>query len=139
MKNIDQRGSGGGRAQVGRLGGCLWLVLAALGFLFIITAMAVGVDASFLALPIALAPAVLAILLFSIGDRPAVLLLSTIAGLAYAVLGIWNAFQAEAFERANPGADDISSGAVSLTFVLLTLAIASWSGVAALIARRRGR
>ena len=136
---MTDRRSRAGRSQVGRLGGCLWLIMAGFSFLFVAAALGVGVDASFLLLPIVVAPFVLAVVVFVGGDRMAVLIGSAVAGLTYAVLGALNAIRAQAFERANPGADEISGGEVSLAFVLLAAGIGVWSAAASLIAWRRRR
>jgi hypothetical protein len=124
---------------VGRLVGCLWLVLAGLGFVFIAGAVGVGIDASVVTVPLLLIPLGASVVVFVAGDRVWVLLLSAAAGLAYAALGAWNYFRAEDFARANPGAVEVSGGASSLTFVLLAVAISACSAIAIGVIRRRGR
>jgi len=124
--------------QVGRLAGCLWLVMAGFGLLFIAGAAGVGIDASFVLVPLALIPLLLAVIVSTTGDKPLVLAISAAGGLGYAALGAWNYFRAAAFEEANPGSSEISGGEVSITFVLLSVGIALWSfGAAALASRRR--
>jgi hypothetical protein len=129
---------GGPRASgVGRLAGCLWLILAGFGFLFVAGAAGVGIDAWFVLVPLLLIPLGVAVVVFLAGNRISVLFLSAAAGFGYAGLGIWNYFRAEDFERANPGAVEISRGEVSLTLVFLTLAISAWSIGAIAVIRRR--
>jgi hypothetical protein len=116
------------------------LVVAGLGFVFVLGATGVGIDASFVLVPLLLVPLVVALVVFVGGDRVSVLLMSAAAGVAYAALGAWNYFRAAAFEQANPGSVEISGGETSLTFVFLTLAISAWSlGAAGLIHRRSRR
>jgi hypothetical protein len=125
--------------QVGRLAGCLWLVMAGFGLLFIAGGGGVGIDASFVLMPLALIPLILTLVVFVAGQKPLVLAISVVCGLGYAALGVWNYFRAAAFEEANPGSMEVSVGPVSVAFVLLALAIALWSvGAAALARRRRG-
>ena len=125
---------------MGRLAGCLWLVLAGFGFLFVAGAAGVGIDAIFVLVPLVLIPLVLAIIVFVAGNRVWALLVSAVTGFGYAVLGVWNCFRAEEFERANPGSEEISGGETSLTFVLLMLAISVWSlGAAGVTVRRQRR
>ncbi|MFL5689201.1 MAG: hypothetical protein ACJ77I_09425 [Chloroflexota bacterium] len=127
----------GAGVQVGRLAGCLWLALAAFGFIFIAGAAGVGVDAGFVLLPLILVPICFAILVFVGGTTSWVLAASALAGLAYAALGVWNFVRAADFERTHPGSVEISGGEPSLSFILLALAIALWSATAAVISRRR--
>lgn len=112
--------------------------MAGFGLLFIAGAAGVGIDASFVLVPLALIPLLLAVIVFTTGDKPLVLAISAAGGLGYAALGAWNYFRAAAFEEANPGSSEISGGEVSITFVLLSVGIALWSfGAAALASRRR--
>ncbi len=114
--------------------------MAGFGFLFVAGAAGVGIDASFVLAPLLLLPLGLAVAVFIGGHLPAVLLISAVGGLGYAALGVWNYVRAAAFEAANPGSMEVSGGTVSITFVLLALAIALWSfGAAALAIRRRRR
>ena len=114
-------------------------MMAGLGFLFVAGAAGVGIDATFVLVPLVLAPLTIALVVFIAGSRVAVLVLSAAAGLACAALGVWDYFRAEDLERANPGSVEISGGATALTYVLLTLAIAAWSLGAADLIRRTGR
>jgi hypothetical protein len=109
--------------------------MSGFGLLAIAGAAGVGVDASFVLVPLVLLPLVLAVVVLLGGSSSVVLLISAIAGIGYAGLGIWNYFWAAAFEEANPGSTEASGGAVSVTFVLLALVIALWSLGAAAIAR----
>ncbi len=119
----------------GRLGGCLWLVVAGLALLFVAGAAGVGIDASFVLVALLVVPLAIAVAVFVVGNRVVVQILSAAAAVAYAGLGVWNYLRAEDFERANPGSVDISGG-ISLTFVLLALAICVWSlGTVGLIRR----
>lgn len=124
---------------IGRLAGCLWLFVAGFGLLFIAGAAGVGIDASFVLLPLVVAPLALAIIVFVGGSRVPVLVLSAAAGIAFAGLGALNYLQSAAFEQANAGTDEISGGGTSVIFVLLSLAIAAWSIGAAGLIRREGR
>lgn len=121
----------------GRLGGCLWLVVAGMALLFVAGAAGVGIDASLVLVALVMIPLAIAVAMFIVGNRVVVQILSAAAAAAYAGLGLWNYLRAEDFERANPGSVDISGG-ISLTFVLLALAICAWSlGTVGLI--RRGK
>ena len=102
----NRRGS-----NVGRLGGCGWLTMAGLGYLFVTAALGVGVDASAVLVPLVAIPLALGALVFVGGRWAVVLAISAAAGFGYAVLGVQNYLRAEAFERANPGANEISGGA----------------------------
>lgn len=135
---LEERSAGSGY-QVGRLAGCLWLVLAAFGFLFVASAAGVGIDASFLFVPLLVLPVALALLVLARGDSPSALVVSALGGFAYAALGAWNYLRAAEFERADPGSAELSGGAVSLALVVLTLAIGLWSLGAAALATREGR
>lgn len=126
-------------AEIGRLAGCLWLVMAGFGFLFVAGAAGVGIDASLVLVPLGLLPLILAVVLFAAGNRPVVLAISAVCGLGYAALGVWNYFRAAAFEEANPGSVEVSGGEVSITFVLLAVAIALWSSGAGAVESRRHR
>jgi hypothetical protein len=114
--------------------------MAGFGYLLVAGAAGIGIDASFVLAPLCLLPLGLAITAFIGGHLPAVLMISTVFGLGYAALWVWNYVRAAAFEAANPGSMEASGGTVSITFVLLALAIALWSfGAAALAIRRRQR
>ena len=130
----NRRGS-----NVGRLGGCGWLTMAGLGYLFVAAALGVSVDASAVLVPLVVIPLALGALVFAGGRSAAVLAISAAAGFGYAVLGVQNYVRAEAFERANPGATEISGGGTSITFVFIALAIGLWSAAAAVLAWRQRR
>jgi hypothetical protein len=126
-----------GGAGIGRVGGCLWFVVAGFGFLFVAGAAGVGINASVVLVPLVLVPLVLAVLVLAAGHSALVLALSALAGFVYAGLGVWNFLRAAEFERAKAGSMEISGGTISLTFVLLALAIGLWSAGAAALARPR--
>jgi hypothetical protein len=131
---VNWRGS-----HVGRLGGCAWLTMAGLGYLFVTAALGVGIDASAVLVPLVVVPLVLGALVLVGGRWAVVLAISAAAGFGYAVLGVQNYIRAEAFERANPGATEISGGGMSITFVFIALAIGLWSAAAAALAWRQRR
>jgi hypothetical protein len=123
---------------VGRLAGCLWLVLGGFAVIFVAGAAGVGLDATSLLPLLFLLPIVLALIVIVAGQSPVVLFVSAISGFAYAALGVWNYVRAAEFERVNPGSAEMSGGVTSLTFTLLALAIGFWSlGAAGLAVRRR--
>jgi len=126
-------------SHLGRLGGCAWLTMAGLGYLFVTAALGVGIDASAVLVPLVVIPLALGVLVFVGGRWAVVLAISAAAGFGYAVLGVQNYIRAEAFERANPGAAEISGGATSITFVLIALAIGLLSAAAAALAWRQRR
>jgi hypothetical protein len=128
----NRRGS-----HLGRLGGCAWLTMAGLGYLFVTAALGVGIDASAVLVPVVVIPLALGALVLVGGRWAVVLAISAAAGFGYAVLGVQNYLRAEAFEQANPGATEISGGATSITFVFIALAIGLWSATAAALAWRR--
>jgi hypothetical protein len=114
-------------------------VVAGLDFLFVAGAAGVGIDASFVLVPLLLVPLAIALALFVAGDRVLVLALASAAAIGYAGLGVWNYFRAADFERVNPGSVEVSGGAASVTFVLLTLAVGAWTLGAARLIHRTGR
>lgn len=124
-------------AAFGRLAGCLWLAIGAFAFLVVAGAAGVGIDATFLLVPLAVLPLALAVMVFIRGDRPTVLVVSAFLAFAYALLGAWNYVRAAAFEAANPGSMEISGGGVSIAFGLLAVATGLWSLLAAGLAGRR--
>ena len=113
--------------------------MAGLGYLFVAAALGAGVDASAVLVPLVVIPLALGALVFVGGRWAVVLAISAAAGFGYAVLGVQNYLRAEAFERANPGATEISGWGPSITFVFIALAIGLWSAVAAVLAWRQRR
>jgi hypothetical protein len=138
MSSTNHPGSGSSGGAVGRLGGCLWLVMAGLGFLVVDIALMFSPDALVLLVALLAVPLAIALTVFIAGNRIVAMSISAIAGLIYASLGVWNWFRVEDFERANPGSVDDSGGLAALTFVLPNLAIALWSVGAAALIRRTG-
>ncbi len=124
-------------SDVGRLAGCLWLVMAGFGFVFMAGAAGIGVEAGFVLIPLVVVPLSVAVFVFAWGASLAGAIISMGAAIAYAGLGAWNYLRADDFEQAHPGADEISGGAVSLTFIVLALGIAAWSFATAVLARPR--
>jgi hypothetical protein len=120
-----------------RAAGCLWFVLAGWSLLFVAGASGVGLDVSGLLVPLAFAPFAVGLVVLAAGPWKAVGVLSVVAAAAYALLGVANLIRAADFERENPGADEISGGAVSFMFILIAVAVALWSLSALLIRRDR--
>ncbi len=122
--------------EIGRLGGCLWLFVAGCFYLFVAGAVGVGIDLGPAVLALIVPPVGLASVVFVGGRSPIVLGLSALAALGYAGLGVLNYLSAARFELLNPGAVDVSGHGASIIFILLMLATASWSLVAAALRLR---
>ena len=89
--------------EIGRLGGCLWLFLAAGAYLVLAGALGIGIDVSPMVAPLVLPPLGLAMMVFVGGRSPVILCLSAIAALAYAGLGVGNYLRVDEFERLTQG------------------------------------
>jgi hypothetical protein len=136
VSSTNKSGSVAWQRTAGHFAGCLWLMVAGAGFLFAGGAAGVGIDATIELVPLLLVPLAIAVVVFVAGDRSVVMALSAVAGAGYSALGVWNELRAADFERANPGATDISGGLVSLMFALFAFATAAWSlGMAGLVGR----
>lgn len=114
-------------------------MVAGFALVFVAGAAGVKINASFVLVPLAVVPSAIAVAVFAAGDRLPVLVLSSISGLVYAALGVWNYLRAAEFEAMNPGAAEVSGGETSVAFALLALGISAWSLAAAGLIRRRKR